>query len=101
MDTLYLHLVLMSLFPVHSDVLLYFALKYVSGNDFIRLYMYGVVCIVRGVHAALHAFMVPWNKGLENWFILLQLMTLDDDTPDRVAVFDHLAHNLTEWFIIP
>lgn len=56
MDTLYLHLVLVSLFPVHSDVLIYFALKYdVSENDFIRLYMYGVVCIVRGVHP----FMVP------------------------------------------
>lgn len=79
MDTLYLHLVLVSLFPVHSDVLIYFALKYdVSENDFIRLYMYGVVCIVRGVHADLHAFMVPWNKGLENWFILLQLCMLDD-----------------------
>lgn len=67
MDILYFYFVLVFFFLVYFDVFFYFVLKYVSGNDFIRLYMYGVVCIVRGVYY----FMVLWNKGLENRFILL------------------------------
>lgn len=71
MDILYFYFVLVFFFLVYFDVFFYFVLKYVSGNDFIRLYMYGVVCIVRGVYVDLYVFMVFWNKGLENRFILL------------------------------
>lgn len=58
MDILYFYFVLMFFFLVYFDVFFYFVLKYVSGNDFIRLYMYGVVCIVRGVYVVLYVFMV-------------------------------------------
>lgn len=59
MDILYFYFVLMFFFLVYFDVFFYFVLKYdVSENDFIRLYMYGVVCIVKGVYVDLYVFMV-------------------------------------------
>lgn len=91
MDTLYLHLVLLTFLTVRSDVLFYFALKFVSRDN-----LYYVIHEQRAMYYQRRSccptcFHGTLNKGLENWFILLQciyyhacMVTLNDDTPDRI-----------------
>lgn len=56
MDTLYLHLVLLTFLTVRSDVLLYFALKYVSRDNLYQV-----------IHVHVHEQRAMYYQGRSWW----------------------------------